>query len=60
MDVEAVPETKSPDLGEVVIVVLANALVRLRDGLWRDGFAEAADVVADLTHRCDRYLEEQE
>ena len=60
MAVGASPETKSLDLGEVVIVVLADTLVRLRDGLWRDGFAEAADVVADLTRRCDRYLEEQE
>ena len=60
MDLEAVPERRSPDLGEAVIVVLANALTSLRDGLWRDGLAEAADVVADLTHRCDRYLEERE
>lgn len=59
MDLEAVPETRSLDLGEATIVVLANALTRLRDGLWRDGFAEAADVVADLTHRCERYLEER-
>lgn len=57
MDVNAVPETKSPDLGEVVITVLADALASLRDSLWRDGSAEAADVVADLTHRCERYLE---
>lgn len=60
MDAEAVSETRSPDLGEVVITVLADALASLRDSLWRDGSAEAADVVADLTHRCDRYLEERE
>lgn len=60
MDLETVPETSSLDLGEAVIVVLASALGHLRDGLWTDGFRETADVVADLTHRCERYLEEKD
>lgn len=60
MNVEEVRETRAVDLGEVVIGVLAEALASLRDRLWRDGFAEAADVIADLTHRCDRYFEERE
>ena len=60
MNVEGVQERTAVDLGEVVIVVLTEALASLRDRLWRDGFGEAADVIADLTHRCDRYFEERE
>ena len=44
--------------GELVIWCLAGALASLRDSLWDEGFHEAADVVADLSYRCDRYVEE--
>jgi hypothetical protein len=51
--------TKSePDLGDLVIVLLAGTLAGLRDRLEADGFATASELVADLTSRCDRYVEE--
>ena len=47
-----------PDLGDLVITLLAGTLAGLRDRLEADGFDEAADLVAELTGRCDRYVEE--
>lgn len=47
-----------PDLGDLVITLLAGTLSGLRDRLEADGFVEAADPVAELTGRCDRYVEE--
>ena len=47
-----------PDLGDLVIVLLAGPLAGLRDRLEADGFAHASHLVADLTSRCDRYVEE--
>lgn len=44
--------------GDLVVWCLAGALASLRDSLWDEGFHEAADVVADLSYRCDRYVEE--
>jgi hypothetical protein len=58
MTLKEVSQTPS-DLGDVVIVLLAGTLAGLRDRLWDDGIHTAADVVADLTQRCDRYLEER-
>ena len=46
-----------PDLGDLVLVLLAGTLAGLRDRLERDGFSEASAFVADLTTRCDTYLE---
>jgi hypothetical protein len=46
----------SPDLGDLVIVLLTGTLTGLRDRLWDDGFQNAADLIEDLTSRCDRYL----
>jgi hypothetical protein len=46
------------DLGDLVIVLLAGTLAGLRDRLDDDGFAPAARLVAELTERCDSYLEE--
>ena len=57
MSLKANLETTTPDLGDIVIVLLAGTLTGLRDRLWDDGFHAAADVVADLAYRCDRYLE---
>ena len=52
-------KTKSePDLGDLVIVLLAGTLAGLRDRLQADGFEKASKLVADLTSRCDRYVEE--
>ena len=51
-------DTRTPDLGDLVIVLLASTLAGLRDRLEGDGFSQASDFVAELTNRCDGYLEE--
>ena len=48
----------TPDLGDLVIVLLAGTLAGLRDRLEYDGFAPASELVAELTERCDTYLQE--
>ena len=48
----------TPDLGDLIIVLLAGTLAGLRDRLEGDGFAPASEFVAELTERCDSYLEE--
>jgi len=48
----------APDLGDLVIVLLASTLAGLRDRLEMDGFQEASKFVARLTERCDAYLTE--
>lgn len=48
----------TPDLGDLVIVLLAGTLAGLRDRLNDDGFAPASQFVAELTERCDSYLQE--
>ena len=48
----------TPDLGDLIIVLLASTLAGLRDRLEDDGFSTASEFVADLTERCDSYLEE--
>jgi hypothetical protein len=45
-----------PDLGDLVVVYLAGSLAGLRDRLSEDGYASAADVVADLVDVADDYL----
>ena len=47
----------TPDLGDLVIVLLASTLAGLRDRLEGDGFSNASELVAELTERCDGYLE---
>lgn len=47
-----------PDLGDLVITLLAGTLAGLRERLQDDGFDRAAALVAELTQRCDRYVEE--
>jgi hypothetical protein len=46
----------APDLGDLIIVLLAGTLVGLRDRLERDGFDAAADVVAELAELADDYV----
>ena len=48
----------SPDLGDLVIVLLAGTLAGLRDRLQGDGFEKASEFVSELTKRCDSYLSE--
>jgi hypothetical protein len=45
-----------PDLGDLVIVLLASTLAGLRDRLADDGFESAADVVGDLVELTDDYI----
>ena len=46
----------APDLGDVVIVLLAGTLAGLRDRLADDGFTDAADLVGDLVDAADHYV----
>lgn len=48
---------RGPDLGDLVIVMLAGTLVGLRDRLAEDGFETASDLVGDLVDIADHYLE---
>ncbi|MFN2489972.1 MAG: hypothetical protein ABR529_09590 [Actinomycetota bacterium] len=45
-----------PDLGDLVVVLLASTLAGLRDRLASDGFEQAAELVADLVEASDDYL----
>jgi hypothetical protein len=49
-------EYRPPDLGDLVIMLLAGSLVGLRDRLVADGFGEAAELIADLVEVADAYL----
>ncbi len=40
-----------------MIVLLASTLAGLRDRLAADGFETASSFVAELTERCDSFLE---
>ncbi len=46
----------APDLGNLVIVLLASTLAGLRDRLAHDGFDPAAELVGDLVDITDDYL----
>lgn len=46
----------SPDLGDLVVVLLAGTLAGLRERLESDGFEKASELVAELTTLCDRFL----
>lgn len=46
----------APDLGDLVIVLLAGTLAGLRDRLAQDGFPKAADLVTHLVYHVDEYL----
>ena len=47
---------RTPDLGDLVIVLLASTLAGLRDRLASDGFVDAADLVADLIEAAYGYV----
>lgn len=50
-------QLREPDLGDLVIVLLASTLAGLRDRLAADGFETASELVSDLTNCCDEFLE---
>jgi hypothetical protein len=45
-----------PDLGDLIVVLLASSLAALRDRLAEDGFEGAAMLVADLVDIADGYI----
>lgn len=49
-------EARIPDLGDLVVVLLAGTLAGLRDRLAQDGFEPAAELVGDLVDITDDYL----
>ena len=51
------PAMIEPDLGDLVVVLLASTLAGLRDRLHDDGFERAAELVGDLVEVTDDYLE---
>lgn len=46
----------APELGDLIIVLLASNLAGLRDRLAEDGFEDASDFVADLVDATDHYI----
>ncbi len=54
---EAETEHRTPDLGDLVIVLLAGTLAGLRDRLNADGYPEAAGCVGAAVDVTDAYLE---
>jgi hypothetical protein len=47
---------REPDLGDLVVVLLATTLRGLSCRLGQDGFPRAADIVMSLAMRCDHYI----
>jgi hypothetical protein len=50
------PFNGGPDLGDLMVVLLASSLAGLRDRLHYDGFEMAAELIADLVEIADDYL----
>ena len=50
------PGHEAPDLGYLVVVLLAGSLAGLLDYLAAEGFDDAADLVADLVDVVDDYI----
>jgi hypothetical protein len=46
----------APDMGDLIVVLLASTLAGLRDRLAEDGFDRAALLVADLVDIADAYV----
>jgi len=46
----------TPDLGDLIVCLLASTLAGLRDRLYLDGFENASDLVADLVDVTDEYV----
>lgn len=53
-------DLREPDLGDLVVCLLASTLAGLRDRLYFDGFDEASDLVADLVDVADVYVTSKE
>jgi hypothetical protein len=49
------PEAQ-PDMGDLIVVLLASSLAALRDRLAQDGFEHSALLVADLVDIADDYI----
>jgi hypothetical protein len=49
-------EYRPPDLGDLVVVLLAGSLAGLCERLAADGFSDAAELVADLVEVADEYV----
>lgn len=47
---------EAPDMGDLIVVLLASTLAGLRDRLESDGFFAASELVADLVEITDDYL----
>ena len=47
---------EAPDLGDLIVILLAGTLAGLRDRLEDDGFEPAAELVSDLVEITDDYL----
>ena len=50
------PIDDEPDLGDLIVVLLAGTLAGLRDRLASDGFEPAAELVSDLVEITDDWL----
>lgn len=48
--------TQAPDLGDLLVILLAGTLTSFRDRLAEDGFYGASDLVGDLVDVVDDYL----
>jgi hypothetical protein len=55
-EVSGRPVHRVPDLGDLVLLLLAGSLTGLRDRLSEDGYYGAAEVVADLVDIADDYV----
>ena len=53
---ELVVKAQTPNLGDLIVALLASTLAGLRDRLALDGFCDAADLVAILVDVTDDYL----
>jgi hypothetical protein len=49
-------DRRPPDLGDLIVVLLAGSMAGLRDRLVADGFDDAAELVADLVELADEYI----
>jgi hypothetical protein len=47
---------RQPDLGDLVLVLLASTLAGLRDRLIEDGFESSGEIVGDLVELLDDYI----
>lgn len=48
---------RRPDVGDLIVVLLAATLRGVSCSLDRDGFSRAADLVMELALKCDSYVD---